>query len=250
MSFLDLSYDHLFETRESLPWWPWVGSQYAASPVKTMVVGESIYEWKDENRKIFQERYARTTGLRETHNNHALSFGRNSRYVRNLERAIFAASTPKDEQKLALWTSVVYHNLVLSPLRDIEQRPSQTQFRKGWSEVLDLCGLLCVEQLLVYGVSSTGALLEAAQSKGISCKIQKGPKVGCCTARQGLIDMGDAQINLLFIRHPSEFFSWKRWGRVIRENLTIQFGNEGGGVHKVARPDSKLLNNVEQPLRD
>jgi hypothetical protein len=230
MSSLDLSYDHLFETRESLPWWPWVGSQYAVSLIKTMVVGESIYEWKNENRKIFHERYARTTGLRETHNNHALSFGRNSRYVRNLERAIFAASTPKDEQKWALWTSVVYHNLVLSPLSDIEQRPSQTQFRKGWSEVLDLCDLLRVEQLLVYGVGSAGALLAAAQSKGLSCHIRKGPKVGRCTARLGLIDTGNVQIKLLFIRHPSEFFSWKRWGRVIRENLTFQFGDEGGGA--------------------
>lgn len=226
MNFLDLSYDHLFETRVSLPWWPWVGSQYATSPIKTMVVGESIYEWKDENRTIFQERYASTKGLRETHCNHALSFGRNSHYVRNVERAIFATSTPKDEQKWALWTSVVYHNLVLSPLRNIEHRPSQTQFRKGWSEVLELCGPLCVEQLLVYGVGSSGALLEAAQSKGFSCHIQKGPKVGRCTARLGLLDTGNAQIKLLFIRHPSEFFSWKRWGRVIRDNLTIQYGDE------------------------
>lgn len=230
MSALDLSYDHLFAARASLPWWPWVGGRYAVSPVKTMVVGESIYEWKEENRKLFQERYARTSGLRETHNNHALSFGRNSRYVRNLERAIFAVPTPTDEQKWALWTSVVYHNLVLSPLCGIEQRPSHTHFRKGWSEILDLCDLLCVEQLLVYGVSSAGALLEAAQSKGISCHIQKGPKLGRCTARLGLVDMGSVKIKLLFIRHPSEFFSWKRWGRVIRENLTVQFGDEHGAI--------------------
>jgi hypothetical protein len=223
MSFLDLSYDLLFETRKSLRWWPWVGSQYAISPTKTMVLGESIYEWKDENQKIFQERYASTMGLRETHNNHALNFRRNSRYVRNLERAIFAVPTPKDEQKRALWTSVVYHNLVLSPLGSIEQRPSHTQFVEGWSEVLDLCGLLRVEQLLIYGVSSKGALLEAAQNKGLSCHIQKGPQVGRCAARLGLIDTGSVQIKFLFIRHPSEFFSWKRWGHVIRENLRFQF---------------------------
>lgn len=195
-----------------------------------MVVGESIYEWKDENRKIFKERYARKTGLRETHNNHALSFGRNSHYVRNLERAIFAASTPKDEQKLALWTSVAYHNLVLSPLSNIKQRPTHTQFVEGWSEVLDLCGLLSVEQLLIYGVGSRGALREVALEKGLSCRIREGSKVGRCTAHLGLIDTGNAQIRLLFIRHPSEFFSWKRWGHVIRENLTVQFGDLGSGV--------------------
>ncbi|QDX22486.1 hypothetical protein FP568_15300 [Pandoraea pnomenusa] len=230
MSFLDLSYDHLFEARKSLPWWPWVGSQYAASAIKTMIVGESVYEWEDKDREIFQKRYARTTGLRETHERHALSFSRNSPYVRNIERAIFAASKPKDEQKRSLWTSVAYHNLVLEPLRDIEHRPSQGQFCKGWVEVLDLCGLLSVEQLLVYGVGSVGALQEVARSKSLSCRIEKGQKVGRCAARRGLIDTGDSQIKLLFIRHPSEFFSWKRWGRVIHENLAVPFGDHGGGA--------------------
>ena len=122
MSFLDRSYDHLFESRASLPWWPWVGRQFAASAVKTMVVGESIYEWEGEDREVFQKRYARTTGLRETHERHALRFRRNSPYVRNIERAIFATSRPKDEQKLNLWTSVAYHNLVLEPLRKSAQR--------------------------------------------------------------------------------------------------------------------------------
>ncbi|MCA8162055.1 hypothetical protein [Burkholderia cepacia] len=227
MSFLDRSYDHLFESRTSLPWWPWVGRQFAASAVKTMVVGESIYEWEGEDREVFQKRYARTTGLRETHERHALRFRRNSPYVRNIERAIFATSRPKDEQKLNLWTSVAYHNLVLEPLRDIEHRPTQGQFRDGWSEVLDLCKLLSVEQLLVYSVGSVNALQEVARIKRVACHIEKGQKVGRCAARRGLIDTGDSQIKLLFIRHPSEFFSWRRWGRVIRENLAIQFGDHG-----------------------
>ena len=228
MSFLDRSYDHLFESRTSLPWWPWVGRQFAASAVKTMVVGESIYEWEGEDREVFQKRYACTTSLRETHERHALRFRRNSPYVRNIERAIFATSRPKDEQKLNLWTSVAYHNLVLEPLRDIEHRPTQGQFRNGWSEVLDLCELLSVEQLLVYGVGSVNALQEVARSRGVSYRIEKGQKVGRCAARRGLIDTGDSQIKLLFIRHPSEFFSWRRWGRVIRENLAVQFGDPGG----------------------
>ncbi|HDR9236623.1 TPA: hypothetical protein QDB43_000308 [Burkholderia vietnamiensis] len=228
MNFLDFSYDHLFEARKSLPWWPWVGSQFSASTIKTMVVGESIYEWEDKDREIFQKRYARTTGLRETHQRHALSFKRNSPYVRNIERAIFDTSKPKDEQKRNLWTSVAYHNLVLEPLRDIKHRPSQGQFRNGWGEVIDLCGLLSVEQILVYGVGSVNALQEIARSKGVSCCIEKGQKVGHCAARRGVIDTSDAQIKLLFIRHPSEFFSWKRWGRVIRENLAVQFGDYGG----------------------
>lgn len=143
---------------------------------------------------------------------------------------------------------------MLSPLRNIEQRPSHTQFVEGWSETLDLCVLLCIKQLLIYGVGSRGALLEAAQNKGLSCHIQKGPKVGRCTASLGLIDTGNTKIKFLFIRHPSEFFSWQRWGHVIRENLAFQFHGEGGdSAYHDGIQGSDLLGIIhsdEHPLRD
>lgn len=90
MTNLDLSFDPHFEKRPALRWWPWVGSQYASSPVRTLVLGESIYEWTKTPREqeIFRSRYARPDALRVTHLNHALQFKRNSRYVRNIERAV------------------------------------------------------------------------------------------------------------------------------------------------------------------
>jgi hypothetical protein len=132
MSYLDHSYDHLFEGRKTLPWWPWVGNQFATSSVKTMVVGESVYEWAP--RDVFVKRYAQTNGLRITHENHALRCDRDTPYVRHIERAIFLASKPSTEQKRTLWTSVVYHNLVLEVLRSKKHRPSESQYRKGWVE--------------------------------------------------------------------------------------------------------------------
>ncbi|ALE53306.1 hypothetical protein AC233_00130 [Burkholderia sp. HB1] len=224
MTNLDLSFDLHFETRPALRWWPWVGSQYASSPVRTLVLGESIYEWTKTPREqgIFRSRYARPDALRVTHLNHALQFKRNSRYVRNIERAVLCSAKPTNDHKLAFWSSVAYHNLVLDPLRSLKHRPSQRQFRAGWEEVLDLLNPLAVRQILVYGVGSVDALKEVAAQRELPCRIEKIPQnINRCYPRAGALTTPCGEIQLLFVLHPSRPFSWKPWSGVIQERLSL-----------------------------
>jgi hypothetical protein len=189
-----------------------------------MVVGESVYKWHPEI-EAFNQRYAKTDGLRITHKNHALKFDRDSKYVRNIERAIFSLHDPQDAQKLSIWTSVAYHNLVLEPLASKRHRPVERQYRDGWKEVLDLCNLLGVEQCLVYGLENTklDALKEVAAGRGLPCNINRrlGQKIGRCFPKLGVLGSGDNQLKLLFVHHPSICFSWRKWSPVIRENLSF-----------------------------
>jgi hypothetical protein len=128
MDYLDLSFDHLFEARQQIAWWPWVGREFSRSAVKTMILGESVYRWAE--REAFDKRYALTSGLRVTHKNHALKFDRDSRYVRNIERAIFQRRNPSDAQKQSLWSSVAYHNLVLDVMESVKRRPTEKQYER------------------------------------------------------------------------------------------------------------------------
>jgi hypothetical protein len=220
---LDQSYDYLFENRTTLPWWPWVGSDFSTSAVKTMIVGESVYKWHPEI-DAFNRRYAKVDGLRMTHKNHALKFDRDSKYVRNIERAIFSSRDPKPEQKLRLWTSVAYHNLVLEPLASKRHRPTEEQYKDGWAELLDLTSLLGVEQCLVYGleVAKLQALRDVARNKNLPCEIRRvEEKIGRSQPRLGFVSAGEKPLKLLFVRHPSTFFSWQGWSPVIREHLHL-----------------------------
>lgn len=222
MTHIDTSFDHLFATRENLSWWPWVGRDFVASPVRTLVVGESIYEWSTEDLEIFEKRYSQTSGLRETHERHAMNYGRPSKYVRNVERAVYCRSAPDAVQKHRFWTSVAYHNLVLKVLKSRSRRPSHAQFIDGWTEVLELGELLRVNQMLVFGVSSAKALKEVCKNLGLNCTVKKtGPAISNCRPRIGVVQTASTSIRLVFIRHPSEFFSWERWSPVIRSNLSF-----------------------------
>ena len=223
MNALDISYDPLFEKRGTLPWWPWVGAAFAESPVKTLVLGESVYAWSSPGGE-FERRYALPTGARVTHNNHAMQFTRASKYVRNIERAIFNTRTPSDGQKQKLWTSVAYHNLVLEAMPSLRDRPTEAQYLAGWLELLALCELLGIEQCLVYGLEAMKlrALRQAAEQRNLDFhRVKVGSLVGRSQARLVTLGSGAQPIKLLFVRHPSAFFRWKAWAPVLRGSLSL-----------------------------
>ncbi len=232
-NLLDASFDTTFAGRPNLPWWPWVGKDFSTSKVRTMLLGESVYNWGDG----FDARYQRTDGLRETHRRHALDYRRDSPYVRNIERAIYCASEPSEGQKRAFWSSVAYHNLVLQPLECIKKRPCHNQYLKGWQEFLDLSRLMAIDQGIVYGLEAKkmGALVEAIKLRGAFLKQSPLPsKVGRTRPRLiTVVDEGRV-LKLLFIRHPSAFFSWRKWAPVIREHLPTQLDTVGKTSEAIA----------------
>ncbi|VXC51142.1 conserved hypothetical protein [Burkholderia sp. 8Y] len=240
MDHLDLSFDHLFEVNKEVRWWPWVGRDYSRSAVKTMILGESVYCWAE--REKFQNRYARTSGLRETHANHALKFQRPSRYVRNVERAIFQRRNPSDDQKQRLWSTVAYYNLVLDVMESVDERPTQSQYQSGWDAALDLFDVLGVEQCLVFGVESVGALRLTAGGRQLHCSVARHPtKIGRFCARTGLVHTATGRpVQLLFVRHPSSFFSWRKWAPVVRAGLHWEF------AEAQALPDAHIPEAVAQ----
>lgn len=213
---IDTRFDQHFASRPALRWWPWVGAAFAQSAVRTMIVGESVYKWGPSA----VERYRHADGLRVTHTNHALALRRDSRYVRNIERAFFAARKPSDQQKLALWHGVAYHNLVLKLLESRRRRPTPEQYADGWRELFGLCQLMDVQQCLVYGLEAVKlrTLASAAAQCGHACTIEAAGPLG---ARQATVQLGDATLRLLFIRHPSAFFSWRQWAPIVRGKLAL-----------------------------
>ncbi|WP_321916709.1 hypothetical protein [Paraburkholderia sp. J11-2] len=220
-NLLDTSFDAMFAGRANLPWWPWVGSKFSTSAVRTMVVGESIYNWGNG----FDARYMQANGLRETHRRHALDYRRDSPYVRNIERAMHHTPTPSENQKREFWSTVAYHNLVLEPLKDIKARPTYPQYLKGWQEFFGLSSLMAIEQAIVYGLEAkkVEALVEALKLRGASFKQNRLPvRIGRTRPRLVTIAEDGRTLKLLLIRHPSAFFSWRQWAPIISAHIPLQ----------------------------
>lgn len=224
METQETCFDQNLEARAQLTWLPWVGSQFCIHPLRTMILGESTYNWAPGN-EIVAKRIAGRDHLRIIHRNHALDFDRKSKYVRNIERAIFAVRKPTAQEKQKLWSGTAYHNLVLRPMATRKHRPTVNDYESGWREALSLIDLLKVDQCLVYGLErSKLTALKAVcdESNYVLAATPRLDKVGRSTPRLFSLSLGSHIVRLLFIRHPSAYFSWKAWTQVIQATLSLK----------------------------
>jgi hypothetical protein len=217
---LDDHFDAGFESM-ALPWLPWVGSQYRVSPCKTIVLGESIYLYGDGS-DTMRTRILAKDSLRRRHMRHAVLAMFKTAYVRNLERAVFRKKTPSASQRKSLWVSVAYHNLVLRMLESRQHRPSADDYQHGWQTFLRLASLLQAERCIVYGVEpeKIDAFRFAAAQPASNCsdvRVRRGARVGRFRPVRISLMLDRRPFEMMFIRHPSAFFSWGEWGTALRE---------------------------------
>jgi hypothetical protein len=223
---LDAHFDADFEAM-GLPWLPWVGSQYQASSCKTIVLGESIYVYgdgSDKARSLILEK----DSLRKRHMRHGILAMFKSAYVRNLERAVFQKKKPSASQRKSLWLNVAYHNLVLDLMESRRHRPSVFDYQNGWMTFLRLAAVLQADRCIAYGLEpeKIDAFRFAAAQPNSSCddvRIERCARVGRFRPVKISMMLDRRPFDVMFIRHPSAFFSWDEWGKALRQaNMSIE----------------------------
>lgn len=221
---IDTSYDELFENSSLYPWLPWIGSNFSKSPIKTLILGESTYNWSQEEatRLKIGNRIKDKEHLRILHIDHAINSESSAPFVRNIERAIFQNKKPKEAKQV--WLNVAYHNLVLRAMLTKKGRPSFDDYKKGWNTFLDLSAKIDIDQCIVYGLeySKIKAFLEILTEQKTTYTLRKiKPGVGRNYPRLITYVQGDKTIKIIFIRHPSSYFSWRKWGAILNKELDI-----------------------------
>ena len=222
---IDPSYDKALEGIAGLTWWPWVGKSYRETDRKTFVLGESHYNSSPEpdavakiiNKKAFTREIHQTNAM-------GLANGIKTRYVRNIERALFRTKRPSVESVNAFWSSVIYHNLVLTPMPTKKDRPAYDHYIEGWKVFIQLGELLKPAQCIVYGVAEPkrNSLKKVCKSLGIPSLFETLPnKISGIHPYRATLTLDYGTLNMLFVRHPSQFFSWTTWGEILEKEIQL-----------------------------
>ncbi|WP_201485647.1 hypothetical protein [Pseudomonas sp. OF001] len=215
--FLDDSFDPTFNSI-NLPWLPWVGSRYYESDTKTIILGESVYVYGAGD-ETTRQRILHRESLRQRQMTHGILGKIKSRYLRNFERAVFLKTRPSGLERAHLWSHVIFHNLVLELLPSRKNRPTMRDYTAGWEAFLELAEVVQPQRCIVYGLESPKieALQELLASRKMAIQKKRLPAVGRSRPVKLSIQINGRPLDLLFIRHPSAFFPWKKWGAFIRE---------------------------------
>lgn len=217
---LDDSFDANFAAMK-LPWLPWVGCAYRQSEHKTIILGESIYDY-GKGKLDVKESILKEDSLRRRHMRHGIQKKFNSAYVRNFERAVFLKKRPSDKEREQLWIHVIYHNLVARLLPSLKSRPTFDDYTSGWVNLLELVRVVQATRCIVYGlepskINALGQLLKLPNNSSQLSR-QRLSIVGRNRPTKLTVSLNGQPVIFLFIRHPSSFFSWRQWGSSLREH--------------------------------
>lgn len=215
--YLDTHFDAGFEAA-GLHWLPWVGSAYRTSASRTIVLGESIYDYSKGDTAV-RERILGKHSLRQRQLAHGIHESYKSRYLRNFTRAFWGKAKIVKADREALWQQVIFHNLVLRMLRK-NGRPSEDDYRAGWRAFFALADAVEARRCVVYGLEKTKiAALKLELPADAQASFEYLPDVGEHQPLKLTMQLNGRPLQLLFIRHPSAFFRWREWGVVLRQFL-------------------------------
>jgi hypothetical protein len=217
---MDEGFDEAFNAMK-LAWLPWVGRGYRDADTKVVVLGESIYDYSDGDETV-RSRILSKHSLRRRQMAHGILASVKSRYLSNFERAVFLKKKPTSGQREFLWSQVVYHNLVPRLLKSRQDRPTLDDYTDGWKVFLELAEMVKAQRCIVYGVETlkVDSLLLLLKSADPHHQVIRKHWLSAVGGNRPLalsFVLAGGQIDLLFMRHPSSFFSWDKWGKVLTE---------------------------------
>lgn len=109
-------------------------------------------------------------------------------------------------------------------MANINQRATDSQYHSGWIAALELIKKLEIEQVIVYGLekSKRTVLVEMLKERGINHKREKSKfAVGKHVPKKIVMENESLTTTLVFIRHPSAFFSWRKWATYLAQELSL-----------------------------
>ncbi|MBI3501741.1 MAG: hypothetical protein HY063_08095 [Bacteroidetes bacterium] len=215
----DTNFDKQFKQIEKLTWLPWVGKDYSILPTnrKLLLVAESNYDWHEEGSV---DDLADSNFTRWIINHDGIEgsdFYR--RIMRNIEKALFN-DNPRKEQKIKLWESVGYYNIVQRYMETPNHRPTYDDFSIGWDTFFKIIGILQPEYCLFCGVTASNSFQAFEKNSFNADNIQCLDKVDNVYPRIAKVTSKEGHTTkLVFIKHPSKYFSWESWAEFIEQQM-------------------------------
>tara|TARA_R110001583_G_scaffold88690_3_gene229740 strand:- start:1628 stop:2302 length:675 start_codon:yes stop_codon:yes gene_type:complete len=198
-----------FKHISELNWDPYTGKDYFKSNIRILIIGESHYE-----KGVDIEKYKNKNFTNHVVNNHAIKGLKHSKLFSNLHKALFA------EQKFnrqKLWDNLAFYNFVQRSMDSNKKRPSKEDFVKGWLTFFQIVESLKPTHCLFVGVGASKWLKNVRPDEMIK---KCDNKINNTFPRKVSLKINDnAPINVIFIKHSSQYFSWSIWNEFLQNEM-------------------------------
>ncbi|GIZ08037.1 hypothetical protein [Flavobacterium sp. UMI-01] len=199
-------------------WSPWIGARYENRDLRLMLIGESHYS-VDKNRNFDDDCYQNFLNSTNTTIDiiKRLETGENWRIFSNTYKALFG-----DNQFVIsdFWSKVGFYNLIQRPMKLLSERPNQNDFKNYLKVAIKMIENLQIKptHLIFLGNSSERYFNSLINESDQFVLLEDNEeKIGRYWAFHKVIKSNNNIINVFFIKHPSSYFSWKKWNSYLND---------------------------------
>lgn len=213
---MNTKYDLQFNRLVELNWLPWVGDHYDSeqSDTRHLIVGESHY-LKDNPKSL--ESHSRSSFTRLVIEEQGLLRQyAGTKMIPNLHKTLYGNDRFDSSN---LWQNLAFYNFIQEPMGSLAKRPIKSQYANGWEVFFKILDILQPTNCLFVGNTSFEYLQPKGLSQGIELVSKRRlEKVGSAYAKKVELELNGKLLRLDFIRHTSQYYSWKKWRESLSKN--------------------------------
>lgn len=199
---------------EGLRWLPFVGESYGVSQKKVLLVGESHYYNPDDQNTSFEHlEFTRwivdEMGI-QNQNYGSPFFSKISQIFNGVDRT-------------ALWQKTSFYNFIQRPMdkggkviQGVVERPSKEDFLDGWRIFFEVVKNLNPDYCVFFGNTAANHFEKACIASSINyTPVVCQESINRSYLKKAEILYENHKTELIFIKHPSSYFSTNIWREVL-----------------------------------
>ena len=210
----DRQFDAEFDKIDGLARYPWVGSKFANSDCRPLILGDSHYatDGKDFSKEALEELmdYDSTRRVINTVINNKYEGITTWSMYEGLLKTFIEISPEKVK---AFWSKIAFYNFIQNVMKRTDEVPTDDDKREGWRCLAGVIKVIKPTSVLIVGVRNDGGSdsINENSVKLEDFKDDKDNKINACCPRIGNIIMCNNIIPLTLIKHTSQGYSPDLW---------------------------------------
>ena len=208
-------YKEKFNKITILERYPWVGCNFASSDCRPLVIGDSHYatngkDFSQEEYDNFKNNKASTCNIINT----VIKNYCNGESTWPMYRNMLLTFNISVENVLDFWSKVAFYNFIQEPMKSSDEEPSQEDIANGWRCLAGVIEILHPTSILIFGVRNDKCSNKINENNSVRLedfKDDTNNKINRCRPRIGKIILGNEEIPLTLIHHPSQGYNCDLW---------------------------------------
>jgi len=190
---------------------PWIGKDFKNQKIKTLIVGDSIYNWADKE-KLKNPKYIADELINWFIKNN------NKQFERNLVKTFIGNKNDKDKIE-RFWNSIAFTEYLNQIMDNANSKRNYNDYFQNSENLISTIKELMPDYVIILGFGTKHDKMSAIKKKLGVKKSVNYEKISGSIPESFDVNIGKKSIKFINIRHTSQGYSWNKWNEFLSTNF-------------------------------